>query len=146
PGDGGDGGLERGRLQQSSSGDAAAPGRALGRGSAGPQDGHALTARAVKAGAVSTMLEGQDMKTAFGASLALHVVVIGLTLVGLPFLEPDPLPPEPQVMVVELAPVAEKTNPRPEPQKMEAPKPQPAPPPKAEAPKPPEVKPEPPKP
>lgn len=92
------------------------------------------------------MLEGQDMKTAFGASLALHVVVIGLTLVGLPFLEPDPLPPEPQVMVVELAPVAEKTNPRPEPQKMEAPKPQPAPPPKAEAPKPPEVKPEPPKP
>lgn len=91
------------------------------------------------------MFEEQGMKTALGASTALHVVVIAMALVGLPFLAPDPLPPEPQVMVVELAPVAEKTNPRPEPEKVEAPKPQPAPPPKAEAPKP-EPKPEPPPP
>lgn len=90
------------------------------------------------------MFDEQGMRTALGASTALHVVVIALTLVGLPFLAPKPLPPEPQVMVVELAPVAEKTSPRPEP-KAEAPKPQPAPPPKAEAPKP-EPKPEPPPP
>jgi hypothetical protein len=90
------------------------------------------------------MFDENGMRTALGASTALHVVVIALTIVGLPFLEPKPLPSEPQVMVVELAPVAEKTNPRPEP-KAEAPKPQPAPPPKAEAPKP-EPKPEPPPP
>lgn len=85
------------------------------------------------------------MRTALGASTALHAVVILAAVIGLPFMTPDPLPVE-QTMLVELAPIAERTNqPRPEP-----PKPDPAPPkvaqPKPEPPKPEPPKPEPPKP
>ncbi len=85
------------------------------------------------------------MRTALGASAALHAVVVLAAFVGLPFLTPEPLPVE-TTMLVELAPIADKTNqPRPEP-----PKPEPAPPkvaqPKPEPPKPEPPKPEPPKP
>jgi outer membrane biosynthesis protein TonB len=93
------------------------------------------------------MSDNDGMRTAFGASAALHVVVVVLAIVGLPFIDSRELPPEPQVMIVELAPIADKTNAAPKPEaKTEAPKPVPAPPPKPEPPKPEPPKPEPPKP
>ncbi len=89
------------------------------------------------------MLDEQGMRTALGASTALHAVVIVAAIVGLPFMTPEP-PPVEHTMVVELAPIADKTNqPRPEPPKPEPPKVAQA---KPEPPKPEPPKPEPPKP
>ncbi|MCW5732121.1 MAG: energy transducer TonB [Alphaproteobacteria bacterium] len=90
------------------------------------------------------------MRKAVFLSMTFHVAIMLLAMFGVPwsFREP-PILDEP-VVLVELAPIAERTNapppaapPRPEPPKPEPPKPEP---PKPEPPKPEPPKPEPPKP
>ncbi len=73
-------------------------------------------------------------RSAFIYSAAIHVGVVVLAVVGLPFLEKKPPPPEPPtVILAEMVPIAEKSNPPPPSPKVEAPKPEPKPePPKPE--------------
>ena len=94
-------------------------------------------------------------KPALATSALLHGAVALAAIMGLPFFETKPLEdPTPPVIMVDLATIAEKTNPPPPPPRVEAPKPEPKPePPKVEQaatppppPPPPQTRPEPPAP
>jgi len=87
----------------------------------------------------------RDMKVGYYASAALHVIVAAVAIFGLPHIMPDP-PQIEDAVVVELAPVAEKTNAPPKQQAQPKAEEKPAEPEKQDTPPVPEPKPEPPQP